>query len=302
MMAALKNYFQRWDDFKGRSDRPQFWWVMLGLFILHAILGIGAWQVVAFDAWGNETVFRPAGFNALRGLAFCVLFIPTLSLQVRRLHDTGRSGWWVLLPFATFVIMIVMSGLTMLGILAQGFDFSHLIGSLWLAMMWGAFWVGANVILLVFFCERGTPGPNLYGPPPEESALGAFAGLQPPPFPGGTRTTADQPSLYLSPELPDDLVQQLDSLVAFCTNAENGPDAEMAMVWGTLQGMARGAALSFRNALQAPTAPARRAALEQAESLLVQLKSLASLRLETRGASLMASKILLQFQEGREGI
>lgn len=93
-MDALRNYA----NFSGRARRKAYWLYLLQFFvvyfclimvlsILSAVLGIGAWLV--------------GGVNALFVLG---TLIPGISLGVRRIHDTGNSGLWILVPFALLVI------------------------------------------------------------------------------------------------------------------------------------------------------------------------------------------------------
>lgn len=83
--AAIRTCLHKYVDFSGRAARPEFWWWVLAYFGGVAIAGV-------FDA----AVFRrsDALFSGLFALA---VFLPTLAVAARRLHDTGRSGWWQLL-------------------------------------------------------------------------------------------------------------------------------------------------------------------------------------------------------------
>lgn len=107
----------RYAQFSGRAHRSEYWMFFLvnlliyaGLGTVEGLLGIGSF------------------FSGLYGLA---VFIPSLAVAVRRLHDTGRSGWWVLLAL-----------IPVLGVIA----------------------------LLVLLALEGEPGPNAYGAPPAPPA------------------------------------------------------------------------------------------------------------------------------------
>ena len=69
-------------QFSGRASRSEYWWFFLGSFLIGIALGV-------VDAALNSAV--------LTSLFVLGLIIPSLALNVRRLHDTGRSGWYVLL-------------------------------------------------------------------------------------------------------------------------------------------------------------------------------------------------------------
>ncbi|MEU8619448.1 DUF805 domain-containing protein [Streptomyces sp. NPDC048623] len=82
--------------FSGRARRQEFW--MFTLFNL-----IAAIIVMAID-------MAISTYPLLYVIYFLAVFLPTLGVTVRRLHDTGRSGWWILIdlvPFVGFIILIV---------------------------------------------------------------------------------------------------------------------------------------------------------------------------------------------------
>jgi uncharacterized membrane protein YhaH (DUF805 family) len=118
-MNAYTDAMRRYVDFSGRSNRPQYW-----LFVLvYLIIYIVACVIDAF-ALG---VTPGQGFGIVTGIVGLVHLIPSLAVSVRRLHDTDRSGWWLLLIFVP------------------------LIGAIW---------------LIVLYCFAGTPGANRFGPRP----------------------------------------------------------------------------------------------------------------------------------------
>lgn len=88
-------------NFDGRSSRSEYWWYALGMFILSAVLGF----IFGF-------FFDPeSSAMAVVQTAFLLVFLlPSLGLCVRRLHDIGKSGWWIfigLIPIAGPIILIV---------------------------------------------------------------------------------------------------------------------------------------------------------------------------------------------------
>jgi uncharacterized membrane protein YhaH (DUF805 family) len=104
------------------------------------------------------------------GLAF---FLPTLGVNVRRLHDTGRSGWWVLLLYLieTAAMVFIFAGV--------GFDYFitntlpeemnlTLISIGGIIML---FAIVLAIVMLVWLIKDSTPGPNKYGPNPKESPV-----------------------------------------------------------------------------------------------------------------------------------
>ena len=102
---AFKNIF----TFDGRASRSAYWWYALFLFIIGVVVGI---------------VAAVSGSQAIQYVVDVVAFVLTLALQVRRLHDIDRSGFW------WFIALIPIVG---------------------------------GIVLLVFDCLPGTPGPNRFG-------------------------------------------------------------------------------------------------------------------------------------------
>ncbi len=119
MIAQYKEAFLRYADFGGRTSRSGYWW-----FVLANLLVICAFDLVVFgSALGGMKVLA---FIVDLVLALYTLgsLIPSLAIAVRRLHDTDRSGWWLLI------------------------EFIPLVG-----------WI----ILLVFLCQASTAGTNRFG-------------------------------------------------------------------------------------------------------------------------------------------
>ncbi|ALV34321.1 DUF805 domain-containing protein [Streptomyces sp. CdTB01] len=119
-IEALKKYA----EFSGRSRRKEYWMFALFVGIIDVILAI--------IPIASKT---PALF-ALLGIFYLAILVPSLAVGVRRMHDTGRSGWWLLIGAVPF------------------------IGGIW---------------LLVLTCLDSQPGPNQYGPNPKEAPV-AYAG------------------------------------------------------------------------------------------------------------------------------
>jgi uncharacterized membrane protein YhaH (DUF805 family) len=95
-LKALKNYA----DFSGRARRKEYWlFTLYNIIIFVALVFLGA--MVGFPG-GAEGVFVFVAFYMVGVL------IPALAVSVRRLHDTGRSGWWLLLYFVPFGAIVVL--------------------------------------------------------------------------------------------------------------------------------------------------------------------------------------------------
>ncbi len=82
--------------FSGRARRKEFWMFYLFYLIIVVVLGIVEWMI------GIPAI--------LTGIYTLALIVPTIAVTVRRLHDTGRSGWWWfiwLLPVIGGIVLLV---------------------------------------------------------------------------------------------------------------------------------------------------------------------------------------------------
>lgn len=122
------NYYltpwKKYVTFSGRASRAEYWTFTLVNYVALMALGVPA---VTTD---NNILLNVA---TLIGLA---MLLPSIAVTVRRLHDTGRKGWWVLISLIPYVGAIVM---------------------------------------LVFTLFDGQPGNNKYGPNPKGAAVAATA-------------------------------------------------------------------------------------------------------------------------------
>ena len=111
---SIKTCLQKYIDFNGRASRSEYWWFVLLTF---------------------ATVFIPV----IGWIVRLVLLLPSLAVQVRRLHDMNRSAWWLLL---------LVPPITIIG----------------------------GIILLIMSIFPGTPGPDRYGPDPvlTQEGMGGF--------------------------------------------------------------------------------------------------------------------------------
>lgn len=118
--AALGKYA----TFAGRARRKEYWMFALINFVICVALSIVA--AVTLGASGKSALV----IDAALGVYCLLILLPSLAVTVRRLHDTGRSGWW-------FWIQLVP--------------------------------IAGAIVLFVFTVLDGTPGPNSYGPSPKSA-------------------------------------------------------------------------------------------------------------------------------------
>ena len=87
MIDALKDGFNRFTDFSGVSSRSQYWYFILGTTIASVIA-----QLAFGDLGGN--------------LVSLITLIPTIAVAIRRMHDVGKSGWFILIPIYNLVLVL----------------------------------------------------------------------------------------------------------------------------------------------------------------------------------------------------
>lgn len=106
MVTSVKTVFGKYATFSGRASRSEFWWFVAFLLLLFITLSIVDGAIVA-PMLGAEPFDENAG-QPLQMLAALAVFVPTLALDVRRLHDIDRSGWWYLVGFVPFVGTLIL--------------------------------------------------------------------------------------------------------------------------------------------------------------------------------------------------
>ena len=144
---AFSNYF----NFSGRATRAEYWWWVLatqGLQLLALIPFVG-------------------GILAL--LLWVVCVIPGLSVAVRRLHDLGKTGWWLLGMIGAYM------GATAAFLVGLGIAFSDeanegsgLIALAISGTLGGGIMLVAMALWFIWFIRKGDLGPNKYGPDPRQ--------------------------------------------------------------------------------------------------------------------------------------
>ena len=83
MQRAVKTVLNNYTNFEGRSGRLEYWWYVLAYVIVFVVLALVA-SVIGIVSW-------------ISNLLALALLIPNIALGIRRFHDIGKSGWWLLL-------------------------------------------------------------------------------------------------------------------------------------------------------------------------------------------------------------
>lgn len=111
---AVQTCFGKYVDFSGRASRPEYWWFVLAYVIVAVVASLIHKFVYA--------------------IAILAFVLPLLAVGARRLHDSGKSGWWLLIGFVPVV---------------------------------------GGLVLLYFMVQPSQPESNAYGAPPITPALAA---------------------------------------------------------------------------------------------------------------------------------
>ena len=136
--------FKRYAEFSGRSRRMEYW-----MFTLLNVIVMSVLAIALLGAGGVAGLFDPngpadpeagvaalfGGFGLLMLIYFLAIFIPSIAVTVRRLHDRDMSGWWYLGAIVGGMIPYI------------------------------GFLISIGFIVLMFL--PGTPGPNRFGPDPK---------------------------------------------------------------------------------------------------------------------------------------
>lgn len=140
-MLPLKRYA----EFAGRSRRKEYWSYVLLLICIGIVIGIVEANL------GLANMVGPYGpLSALFALG---TFLPSLAVGVRRLHDTDRSGWWLLIGYGplAFALALLAAGNMQFGM-----------------MLLGAAAIGFLALLVLMVLE-GSQGANQFGPDPKRA-------------------------------------------------------------------------------------------------------------------------------------
>ncbi len=167
-VQAVRECFRKYGDFSGRAPRPEYWWWLVGYVIAGSILA-------TIDTFIVSLVDQEDAFSPLYLVFVLAVLLPSLAVTSRRLHDTGKSGWWLLvwigitsigwIPFALGVAAFA------LGLLddwsGTNVEFIPLIlgGFLTLVVQ-----VSVFIWMILWLARQGDAGPNSYGPSPQPAA------------------------------------------------------------------------------------------------------------------------------------
>ena len=155
---AKRPVVEKYADFSGRAPRAEYWWFVLAMIVAFIVVGIvesilGIHHMIAYS------------YGPLSALLWLATIVPSLAVGVRRLHDTSRSGWWILLPIVPYVLGMVLGGAAMLGGAAAGSGVGMMAGA-GIAGLFMLIGMICALVLLYFMVQPSVPGDNAYGPNP----------------------------------------------------------------------------------------------------------------------------------------
>lgn len=93
---SVRAVFSKYATFSGRARRPEYWW-----FALFSVIGSFITAFVDAAVFGGDV-------GVLNPIWSLGLLVPSLAVGVRRLHDTGRTGWWLLIGLIPLIGLIVL--------------------------------------------------------------------------------------------------------------------------------------------------------------------------------------------------
>jgi uncharacterized membrane protein YhaH (DUF805 family) len=160
---AIIGGFQNALNFSGRSRRPDYWWFFL--FVFAGAFVIGGIEMLALSG-GSQILTR--AFQA-------IVFLPFLAVAWRRAQDTGRPGWWVLVPSGVVVASAFVSGSVSRQVVGQLVDgqpgfAAPMAGQSLLILALAVLQIAAGAVLIWWMSRPSQRGANRFGPEPRVRA------------------------------------------------------------------------------------------------------------------------------------
>lgn len=160
---AVKICFRKYFDFTGRARRSEYWWFSLFISIVSAVCSF-------LDGLLSVAV----NYEIVGTVATVLLFFPALAVGFRRLHDIGRSGWWLgaiyILAAISVICVLFMTGFDFSLLMKQNHDQLHqvLTGSQKLIALLPLI-AGMVLCVIIFFfkLQDSHSEENKYGPSPK---------------------------------------------------------------------------------------------------------------------------------------
>ncbi len=98
---AVKTCYSKYATFSGRASRSEYWWFYLFFILVGFVIGL---------------LSEVSGiFSIVGGIFILGSIIPSIAAGVRRLHDTDKSGWWLLIGLVPFIGLLLIYFLAIAG-------------------------------------------------------------------------------------------------------------------------------------------------------------------------------------------
>jgi len=166
-VESIKTCVAKYFVFSGRAVRSEYWWFVLFVILMSVVLAIIDTSLFGMDPETGE------GIHVLTPIFQLAVVIPMLAAGWRRLHDTGRPGWYLLLPAALSIATMFMlfSGIAVFSFLEQGADDPEvlrgpaaLLGITGL-MVFGVLQLILSLLMIWWLSRPSQQGSNEYGSP-----------------------------------------------------------------------------------------------------------------------------------------
>ena len=151
-MQYYIDVLKKYAVFKGRASRKEYWMFVLFNLIVMILLSL----VLSF--LGTPKMIK----SIISNIYSLAILVPSYSVIIRRLHDIGKSGWWILLNIGGVLLLIPAMILTMI------FSFSQSNNGLITASIFGLLGFACIITSFIFAITKSQPGTNKYGPNPYE--------------------------------------------------------------------------------------------------------------------------------------
>ena len=180
---AVNRCFSKYANFKGRARRREYWWFFLFTVLVtvvpiapvYVVSALDEMRVIDMESGLSPVLMLLLVILAAGGiLAAFFLLLPCLAVQTRRLHDIGRSGWWVV---ASLVVSLVCSAVPFFIFGDKALEMGEVEqfrqafqGSTFAGFSFWAFELAdlaMALVLLIFSLRDGDKGENKYGPSPK---------------------------------------------------------------------------------------------------------------------------------------
>jgi uncharacterized membrane protein YhaH (DUF805 family) len=94
-MESIKTCFTKYADFNGRATRSEYWWFYLAYLLAYIPLTV------------LTAVTGSAIFSMLGGIIALGVILPQIAAGARRMHDSDKSGWFLLVPFYNLYLLVI---------------------------------------------------------------------------------------------------------------------------------------------------------------------------------------------------